>query len=259
MSREIAISWLLYAIRETLGLSIVRNKILQEKIQKTGKYQNNVLYYGNTFSSGDTFNDIYRLFDDFEGSDKQILIFTANGEVRKNKLKRSNEMIESHYVSFVAEKSKSKVTIIDPSRKNGKIGIYDPYIGICLEPFFKARGYIVNWLEMSSPCQINYHDVFCQSWTLYLVYKYLTEDKPVVYIPKKQKKKYRKLRLFFKELLQFGLFRRELRVSYQENIRDHENKQLVNYDPCYLLLSIGTNDMYDTDESDYSHKKQKIN
>jgi hypothetical protein len=139
MDKEIAITWMLYAIRETLGLSVVRNTILQNKIKKTGKYKNDIIYYGDTFTTGNTFNYIYQLFEKFEGCDKQILIFTANGEIHKNRLKRHKELKESHYVSFIVEKLKSTVTIIDPSRKNGNIGIYNPYIGICLTPFLKKK------------------------------------------------------------------------------------------------------------------------
>jgi hypothetical protein len=247
--KDIAISWVLYAIRETVGLSNVRNEILKTKINKLGKYPKDSIYYGETFTSGNTLNDIYQLINDFEGSVKTKLIFTANGEVRRNSKKRMrsrSELVESHYVSFILDKEHNSVVIIDPSRKNGKIGIYNPYIGICLEPFFRSRGYKVKWLEMSSPCQINYHDVFCQSWTMYLTYKYLAEKKDIIHIPSKQRKKYRKLLMFFKELIDFESFKKELMISYNDNIVDHEDFVLLkNYDPCNVLSLMRTDDMND--------------
>jgi hypothetical protein len=258
--KDIAVSWVLYAIRETNGLSIVRNDILRSKINKSGKYKKDEIYYGETFTSGNTFDDIYGLFNNFEGSDKQILIFTSNGEVRKNTRKRARaQLTESHYVSFVIEKRESKVTIIDPSRNNGKIGIYNPYIGIALEPFFRSKGYKVKWLEMSSPCQINHHDVFCQSWTIYLVYKYLVDDDPIIHIPTTQRKKYRKLLLFFKSLLDFKMFRKELFLSYKDSIKNHENRIfLQNYNPRSLLNTMETNDMNDMNDSEESYETEHI-
>lgn len=264
--KDIAVSWVLYSIREVIGLSEVRNDILRTKLNKSGKYSKDSIYYGDTFTSGNSFNDIYKLFDNFEGSDKQILIFTANGEIRQNTRKRPRtELVESHYVSFVINKKNSigsaDAMIIDPSRKDGKIGIYNPYIGICLEPFFKKRGYEVKWLEMTSPCQINYHDVFCQSWTLYLTYKYLMCQKEKIYVPEKQRKKYKKLLLFFKELSDFDTFRTELGISYNDNIRNHEYFYLLrNHDPCHLLFLMKTNDMNDNDnDNDIPVPLQKPN
>jgi hypothetical protein len=250
--RDIAVSWVLYAIRETVGLTIVRNAFLRKKINKLGKYNPDIIQYGKTFSCGDTFEDIYEMIYDFHGSDKRFLIFTSNGEIVKNKRKRmrpssESELVESHYVSFILDRHEMTVTMIDPSRNNGKIGIYNPYIGIYLEPFFKKQGYTVEWLEMTSPCQVNYHDVFCQSWTMFLVYKWLKYgDKEKIYIPKSQYKKYTKLLKFFKELLDYDSFRNELRIAYAENIKDHEDFCFLNeYDPCILLLEMTPMDMND--------------
>lgn len=256
--REIAISWVLYSIREAIGLSDVRNEILKKKIERLGTYPKNEIVYGKTFTQGDTFNDIHQMIYNFHGSDKRVLVFTSNGEIvqKRGKRKFDDDLIESHYVSFILDKRNAIAVIIDPSRNNGNVGIYNPYIGICLEPFFKKQGYTVKWLEMTSPCQINYHDVFCQSWTLFLVYKWLKyNDNEKIFIPKKQHKKYSKLLGFYKKLLEHSIFRDELRTSYYQNIEDHDDyRSLSEYDPCILLSEMTTEDM---NPDEIKHKRTK--
>lgn len=250
--RSIVISWLLFSVRETMGLTVVRNEILQSKINKLKKYPKNAIYYGKTFCQGDTFKDIYELFDDFEASDKQYLIFTSNGEIVMEKRKKMRfETIESHYVTFILNKKERIAIIIDPSRNNGKIGIYNPYIGICLEPFFESEGYKVKWLEMTNSCQLEYHDVFCQSWTLYLAYMYMKNQETTINIPKKQRHKYKKLLNFFKNLLNYEIFVNELDVSYKNNIKTHRDFGILkNYNPSQLLRSMKTVEMNDNDDDD---------
>ena len=256
MSRSIIISWVLYAIRETLGLSSVRNQFLRNKIEKLGKFPKGSIRYGPTFTQGNTFDDIYVLISDFHGSDRRFLIFTSNGEIAKTRKRKQESMTESHYVSFVVDKQEMTIMIIDPSRNKRSVGIYNPYIGLCLEPFFKNEGYKVKWLDMTSPCQINYHDVFCQSWTLYLVYKYMKHGDGI-YIPKKQNRKYRKLLNFFKSLLGYDLFQTELQSLYLESIQDHDDfNTLVMYNPCILLSEMVTEDMKDSEDND-SNKDRK--
>lgn len=268
--KNIAISWILYSIREAIGLSDVRNEIIRNEVIRNEvirKKLNGFIYYGDTFTSGNTFSHIYQLIYDFEKSEKTKLIFTANGEVSKNLKKRTRaDLVESHYVSFILDKTETLAVIIDPSRNNGKPGIYNPYIGIYLEPFFKSRGYKVKWLEMTSPCQIDYHDVFCQSWTLYLILKYLTSDsiQEPIYIPSDQRKKYGKLLRFFKSLLIVESFRNELIFSYKDNIRNHDDfKLLKKFKPCGTLLDMETEDMNETEsepesESEPEPKPKKL-
>jgi hypothetical protein len=87
---------------------------------------------------------------------------------------------------------------------------------------------------------------------------YLLTKKKLICIPDKQEEKYKKLKLFFKELLQIDIFRQELKISYHNSIKYHENKQLSNYDPCYLLTYINTNNMYDPHDYFKNQKKQKL-
>src|SRR5690606_32674479 len=95
-SRPVAISWLLYSLREVFGLSSVRNIILKKVLEN-----DSLVHYGQTFTQGDTFEDIYKLIDDFQGGSKKFLIFTANGEVKHGKKRGKFDYVESHYVSFV--------------------------------------------------------------------------------------------------------------------------------------------------------------
>ncbi len=256
--RSIALSWVLYSVRETIGLTNVRNAILEKKIQRLGKYEKNSIQYGKTFSYGDTYEDIFEMIANFENSGKRYLIFTSNGEIVQQTNKRMRydkfdefNLVESRYISFIVDREDMTVTIADPSRNNGHVGIYNPYIGLELQPFFKKNGYKIEWLEMTSPCQINYHDVFCQSWTMILVFKWMKYgDKEKIYISRTQNKKYRKLLRYFKKLVKFEIFKTELNISYLENIKYHENYNLLkNYDPCVLLMSMTPVEMNEDDES----------
>ncbi len=235
--KEIAISWVLYSIRETMGLEKVRNEILAKKLK------NHSIKYGKMFTKGNTFEDIYQMVYDFQKSNENLLIFTSNGEITKKRKRNINEDIESHYISFIVDKQKMNVTMIDPSRNNESFGIYNPYIGISMKPFFEKLGYKVDWLKMTSPCQINYHDVFCQSWTLYLLIKFFKSSEKI-YIPFKEEDKYNKLLIFYKKLLKYEIFRKELNISYIKNINVHENyDELCKFDPCNLLNKMIVSDV----------------
>jgi hypothetical protein len=237
MDRELAISWLLYAVRATLGLSNVRNAILRNGIKNAE--------LGPTFSSGNTVDDVLICINKFQTSEKRFLIFTANGEIKKSrKRQRLTESyeVESHYISFILDSVHKRAIIIDPSRNRGKPGIYNPYAGIILEPYIKEYGYTTRWLEMSTPCQEIEEDVFCQSWTLFLVCEAFVCDK--IMIPKNQHFKYHILLRFFKELLQVPQFSKELKISYTESINDHVAKRKLSmFDPCELLLSMNAVEM----------------
>jgi hypothetical protein len=244
--RSIAVSWVLFSIRETIGFSIVRNSILKKKIDKLGRFSSDIVY-GKTFSQGDTFDDIHNTVKSFRNTSKRFLIFTSNGEIVENKRKkvRFSDEIESHYVSFIVDSQKMETIIVDPSRDSGQVGIYNPYIGICLTPFFKELGYKVRWLEMTSPCQITYNDVFCQSWTLYLVYKWLkNSENTTITIPRKQVKKYSVLLRFYKNALKYRVFCEELDLSYRNNIKGHDQFESLNrFDPSELLFEMSAEDM----------------
>jgi len=242
---SVTVSWVLYAIRETLGLEDVRNMILKNKTN------NDDIEYGPTFTLSNTYDDIYKTVLDFiRDSTKQYMVFTANGSVRFNKKKRvryTNDL-ESHYLSFIVNKTDKIVLMVDPARDNGKPGIYNPYIGIKLAPFFKNLKFDVKWLHLSNPCQQKYHDVFCQSWSLYLTIKWFEwlgfiND---VTIPNSQNEKYSELLRFYKNLLCYSKFKEELIESYNKSIENHTDyDELKKYNPCEILKNMSYNDMYD--------------
>lgn len=247
MDKKIPESWVLYSIRETLGLTEVRNSFLKKNIEKLGRYPKNSIIYGNMYTSGNTYSEIHEAVRDLEGSNKEYLIFTANGEVTKNPVKVMGQ-VESHYVSFIVIKKESRVIIVDPSRNKGKDGIYHPYIGYQLIKFFEDNGYATEWLEMTKPCQTKYHDVFCQSWTLYLVYTWFKVNQyhtGPVDIPRSQKKRYEILLKMFKKLLFDEKFYDELMYSYHKSIKNHKRSvALGRHNPCILLNSMKAEDMY---------------
>jgi hypothetical protein len=242
--REIAVSWALHAVKETVGLTVVRNSML-ERLITPFLDPSDKLVLGSTYTKGNTFNEIYSDISSFLKSGKRYLVFTSNGEITKNKKRVRHEDIESHYVSFIVDNLLRRVIIIDPSRNNGKIGIYNPYIGLCLEPYFKGLELNVEWLDTTHPCQINTDDVFCQSWTMYLVYKFFQKKGGLIKVPKTQDRKYHKLLRFYKKLLGALYFCSELFISYNDAIKGHkDHSALKMYHPCKLLYEMSYVDMY---------------
>ncbi len=249
-SINLPISWILYSIRQTIGLTKVRNRVLQNIIRDI--ICEDEIFFGQTFTQGDVFDDIYDMINDFQMSEKRYLIFTSNGEIRERKKnKRHNDQVESHYISFILDKLTKITGIIDPSRDNGKDGIYYPKIGISLESIFEQIGYKVEWLDTTYPCQIAYHDVFCQSWTLFLIIQYFKtgyfkKKCTKINIPQDQDAKYKILLDFFKELLTHKIFVKELLIFYQSNIENHiDYEYLRTINPRYLLKQMNVFQMYD--------------
>lgn len=225
-------SWVLYSIREVFGLGNVRNILLSNMIKSDYKIK-----YGKTFSFESSIEDIYNYVLVFLlEKNYDYLIFTANNSVKMTNETVDNTEIESHYQTFIL--SCSKVIIIDPSRKQGKDGIYNPYIGKKMERFFKKIKIKIEWLETTNPCQELEEDVFCQTWTLFLAIKYFEKN---LYIPKEQEEKYALLLNFLKTCLKNYAFCKELYISYNDATK--ENK-LNKYNPCTYLENMNTKDMY---------------
>lgn len=250
--REIIVSWILYSIREVMGYSFIRNMVLKHIVTKP-------FTFGNTYSMDNTYSDIHNDIIHFINGVDKYMTFTANGSVRESKRRRVTEHLqESHYVSFVLDKEHMLAFLIDPSRDNGDYGIYYPYVGITLSSFLEEMGFEVIWVEMSSPCQINYHDVFCQTWTLYLTGKFIknydtlsASGNCIINIPGDQDEKYAMLLKFFKKLLNYSEFRTELRRSYREAIDNHDNQSLLeSNDPCDILRNMTVQDIYNGYEFD---------
>jgi hypothetical protein len=89
------------------------------------------------------------------------------------------------FLIFYVDNINKQVFAIDPARKNGKDGIYTPFVSNdLLKPLFERHGYTFTFIEMTNPAQSSIRDVFCQSWSLYILLEILKNGVHKVKIPK---------------------------------------------------------------------------
>lgn len=204
-------SWILYVTKEVMGVEDIRNDVLKHFLH--GKIPERI-DYGKTFSIGTPKEDLYRYLDTVISSitkkDNKIILFTCNnsyGPIPNN----ANDLIETHYQTFIVQPNKKRITMIDPSRRRREEGIYSPYAAMIVYFYIKSRlpDCKFYWLKMTQPCQVDYSedhdanaDVFCQSWSLYLQKEALLRNKTLITIPKELDTKYELLMGFYREILQ---------------------------------------------------------
>jgi len=191
-------SWIIIAVKTVIGYTDVRNKILKECIDP--KYKN--IVYGPTFSINGKENlneyldDIITLMND---NKKKIILFTCTNDFGIT----SKKSIETHYQTFIIDTFNRNVIMIDPSRKHTESGIYSPYAAWYIGKYIKHRIECnINWLNLKNPCQVYTKDMFCQSWSLYLLITAMNNDilnnpNYVVNIPFELEEKYKILLKFY--------------------------------------------------------------
>ena len=205
--RSVACSWILYAMREMMGMEHVRKLIIKTlfpNIKNSRKLR--------TF-------DAFQQYDHPPYDDKAVeildyclsiidkkkyVVFTASN------IQKNSKDDETHYQSFIVDNKRKKLYIIDPSYNPNTpsgYGIYEPEIAIdVIMPFFKLRKYETNFIKMTNPAQTDTNDVFCQSWSLYITLEVLNmkwnkSGELIVPIPKSQKAKYNTLLKFYHKIL----------------------------------------------------------
>ena len=213
---QTAISWLLYCIRDTIGLEEIRNIILAQFI--TNKKLLNKLIFGKTFSCRYKTSNLIKYLTLISSFKNIIILFTVS-----NLPDKSNE---SHYMTFILNNNKKQLIMIDPALNKSKPGIYKPYIAVqTIKPIFINNNYDVKWLQTNNTCQTYEDDVFCQSWSLYLQLMYINSNE--IDIPIDQYRKYEILLNFYKIIaLQIPEFCSDLNNIYNKQI--NKNKIVVN-------------------------------
>jgi hypothetical protein len=91
--------------------------------------------------------------------------------------------LETHYVIFVPclKKGVKHLVIFDPAMNwiDGT-GIYTPFVAIeTIIPFFEEKGYQCTYAKYTRPLQENERDVFCQSWSLFMLHEYVKNNMDV--------------------------------------------------------------------------------
>jgi hypothetical protein len=250
--RDTAISWTLYAMKNMLGLEQVRNKILKHFYPAIKN-----LAHSKTFDAFQPPEALRQYAQDMMTVEPYV-VFTATNMAEVDATGQPVAEPETHYQSFYVDNIKKKIYAIDPARAKEKDGIYTPFVArLVLQPLFEVFGYEFSFIEMTHPAQSSTHDVFCQSWTLYILLALLTNGVGLgpVTIPAKQGERYGILLDFYKRILQIPTLAQEFITEYQSAL--HENKHVVladgteaDYmylqmmDPVILLKEMKKKDMY---------------
>lgn len=238
----VTVSWVLYSLREFLGLETIRNSILLKQLRSIPG-----LVLGRTFSQEYSEKDLLQYLKAILSQKNKQVLFTAANLPDIN-------TGETHYQTFVVNTSTKTLIMIDPARKSSGKGIYAPKVARdVIRPFFEANGYTVTWIDTTSACQIKLQDVFCQSWSLYLQIQTVLHPGLQITIPKAQKDKYALLLNFFKSLLTYEGFCEQLQSEYLESLNNVKNKtdkkRLEKINACAILSAMETNDMFDDDDT----------
>ncbi len=219
---EIKNSWILFAIRDILEKTDVRNMILERE------FNSKDIYFGDSFV-GEYDYDILNKYIDYciNKVDKNLVLFTISNSISQCK---NFEDCETHFQTVVIDKINKVIIFIDPSRKQKGAGIYSTKASNMVIKYMKNAypSYKIKWNPVKIPCQTNYKDVFCQSWSLYLQilfveqilssdFNYISLKAPV--LPSKLADRYNVLLQFYKNIFSKNkLLCKYLNEAYKSDI-----------------------------------------
>jgi hypothetical protein len=253
--RETAISWTLHAMKIMMGYEDVRNEIIKEFYPCVQNIEFSRTFDGDPYSDSISKVSKYKEIEQYLIScinKKPYVIFTACNV-------KDADTDETHYQSFYMDNINHEIYVIDPAKPAKGYGIYYPEVALqVVKPFTESNGYTFRFMPVSCPAQITDEDVFCQSWTLYILMNILQNgiETPVT-IPKKQNDKYNALLSFYKEIVtRIPTTIDDIRIIYREELLLEENMQVVlsdgtmedwnalfEIDPYALLLQMTADDM----------------
>lgn len=209
---DVLSSWVLDALRRVFGYEDIRNLILQAKLG--GR-----VAYGKTFGAEHKEKQLKDYLKKLLVGKKKhrLLLFTASNRALRG---------ETHYQGFVVDYEEKHLWVVDPASVKGKEGIYASFVAReVVVPFFQAQGWETGFVRLSSACQATTDDVFCQTWTLWLLVRVaralLTGKKKlgVIRVPKKLTLRHKALLRFYKECLKVEGVCEELQATYRDTIR----------------------------------------
>ena len=267
-------SWVLHAIKNTLGYESVRQDILLHyfptlhrgnitKIRKAG-YKNHVVTFDAFIEPGKTRENKSEKIQNYLAEVVKmsgVVVFTAAN------IQQDADDFETHYQTFIVDNDNKQVYAIDPANdirviKSKKIlvsgqGIYYAEVAHqTVKPFFEEHtDYQFHMVSLSHPAQIIADDVFCQSWSLYILitllanHAYLTTAQ--FYVPESQLDKYDTILGFYKKLVaEVPAFSEQLTQEYIDEVNgcgDCPKKELLKVNPAKWLLKMTKEDMEATD------------
>lgn len=251
---DVLSSWVLDALRRVFGYEDMRNLILQAKLGKR-------VAYGKTFGAE---HKVRQLRDYLKKllvpGEHRLLLFTASNRALRG---------ETHYQGFVVDYQAKHLWVVDPASVRGGEGIYAAYVARdVVMPFFQAQGWATGFVRLSNACQATTDDVFCQTWSLWLMVRVaralLTKKKlPTVSVPKKLLLRYKALLRFYKECLKVEGVCEELQATYRDTIRrspalvghlptkkekEEVRKFYLDVDPCAEVARMNELDLMTEDQ-----------
>jgi hypothetical protein len=257
--RKEAISWMLHSLKILLGdESIRRYIILKYNPDITNKAKKCIRTFNAFVQKGKTRQDkakkIIEYCDDMSKR-KGIVVFTATN-IQQDPLDN-----ETHFQSYILDNNTKTIYIIDPAydrNKPGNAGIYMAEVSNeVIIPFFKKKGYETVFVDLNTPAQVSEGDVFCQSWSLYILLQMLKKNEyhnnVSFQIPKSQIDKYDLLLRFYKQLfIDMPELGANLKTEYDAEILDArgpnsptkaQKEEIIDINPVELLLSMKNSEM----------------
>lgn len=188
---------------------------------------------------------------------KKVVVFTATN------IQTDEFDNETHFQSYLLDNTKKKLLVIDPAydrTKSDHMGIYYAEVTeTVIAPFFTNQKYTVEYIDLNHPAQINDGDVFCQSWSLFILLEKLKDNEylrdTTFQIPMKQIDKYDRLLSFYKQIfVDLPELSANLRVEYQGELTETNSPYmpkhnaemtslLLTYDPVDLLMSMTASEL----------------
>jgi len=249
--RQKAISWLLHSLKIVLGDESIRRYItLFYYPEIKNKSKKSIRNYNALIQKGKTRKDKMDKITKFCGKilqNKDITVFTATN------IQRDLSDHETHFQSFILDNNNKKLYVIDPAydkTKENNAGIYMAEVAYeVIIPFFKDEHYIIEFINLSTPAQISEGDVFCQSWSLYILLQKLKRNEYMedasFEIPEKQLDKYDMLLEFYKQIFtdmpELGenlLTEYEAEIEQAQELKSTEKENYLQFDPVELLLDM---------------------
>lgn len=259
--REGAVSWLLHSMKIILGDESIRRYIILEYNPKMKNTAKDVIRTFNAFvKKGDNREKKASRIVNYcnkMSQKKGTVVFTATN------IQQHENDNETHFQSYILDNKNKRVIVIDPAydkTKEGGEGIYMAEVSLkVVMPFFESKGYQVQFMDLSSPAQISDKDVFCQSWSLFILLEKLKNNEYLqdisFVIPENQLDKYDMILSFYKSIFtNLPALQDHLSIEYESEIiaskgrcapTKKQKESILNINPYMLLMSMTKYDMKD--------------
>ncbi len=278
-SKEDAISWMLHSLKIIIGDESIRQEILLHYYPR--------LHRGNIVSLKKIGRRKHHIYT-FDAFVKPLPTFEEGLEIKKNEIRhylseivKMNGVIiftatniqqheadfETHFQTFIVDNDRKIVYAIDPAydktvtKTNKKKNILAVNQGIyyaevthdVIKPFFKDnhRDYEFHLVPLSNPAQIAFDDVFCQSWSLYILMSVLDKIEKnefigEIQIPETQIEKYDVILGFYKRIFRdIPSLKNYLKPEYVGEITENYGKKstLLKANPEKILMEMSKEEM----------------